>query len=158
MKRFVICHLSFVILILGCMALTSCRNDIVYSQFQSIPSGEWAVDMQPRFDFSIEDANTDYRVLLYVRHTERYPYQNMWVFLDNGTHRDTLEFYLADDRGNWLGDKHHGFIEMPVLIEQNYHFRDTGAYYLEVTHAMRDSVLRGVTDIGFEISKSRGLE
>lgn len=136
------------------LALTACRQGIVFSQFVPIPSGEWYVDSVAQFDYTIADKEAGYQVLVYVRHTERYPYQNMWLFLDNGSQRDTIEFYLADDRGQWLGDKHHGFIEMPVLIEQNYHFADTGRYAMSIQHGMRDSVLRGVTDVGFEIVKS----
>ena len=154
MKRFVICHLSFVIcLILGCMALTSCRRDIVYTQFYSIPSEKWAIDEVAQFDYSIADAELPYRMIIYVRHTERYPYQNMWLFVDDGYRHDTIEFYLADDRGQWLGDKHHGFIEMPVLYEVANQFPDTGTYHLTIQHAMRDSVLRGVTDIGLEVKR-----
>ena len=155
MKPFTIYHLPFTILALLVMfAFTSCRNDIVYSRFCPIASGEWAVDSVAHFDYTISDKEAGYQVLVYVRHTERYPYQNMWLFLDSGMQRDTIEFYLADDRGQWLGDKHHGFIEMPVLIEQNYHFPDTGAYYMTIQHGMRDSVLRGVTDVGVEVIKN----
>lgn len=150
MKRVLYCFL--VILLAG--MFTSCRHNIVYSEFISIPSGEWSIDSLPRFDFAIEDNKTSYDIILYVRHTERYPYQNMWLFVqDNRQHSDTIEFYLADDRGRWLGDKHHGFIEMPVLYESNYHFPDTGKYCISVQHGMRDSVLRGVMDIGVEIVK-----
>ena len=150
MKRVLYCFL--VILLAG--IFTSCRRNIVYSEFISIPSGEWSIDSLPRFDFAIEDNKTSYDIILYVRHTERYPYQNMWLFVqDNRQHSDTIEFYLADDRGRWLGDKHHGFIEMPVLYESNYHFPDTGKYCISVQHGMRDSVLRGVMDIGVEIVK-----
>lgn len=136
------------------LALTACRQDIVFSQFVSIPSGEWHVDSVAQFDYQIADKEAGYQMLVYVRHTERYPYQNMWLFLDNGIQRDTIEFYLADDRGQWLGDKHHGFIEMPVLIEQNYHFSDTGHCVMTIQHGMRDSLLRGVTDIGVEIKRN----
>ena len=136
------------------LALTACRQDIVFSQFVSIPSGEWHVDSVAQFDYQIADKESGYQMLVYVRHTERYPYQNMWLFLDNGMQRDTIEFYLADDRGQWLGDKHHGFIEMPVLIEQNYHFSDTGHCAMTIQHGMRDSLLRGVTDIGVEIKRN----
>jgi len=136
------------------LALTACRQDIVFSQFVSIPSGEWSGDELAEFDYTISDKDADYRMLVYVRHTERYPYQNMWLFVDNGAHRDTIEFYLADDRGQWLGDRHHGFIEMPVLFEQNYHFPDTGLYHMAIQHGMRDSVLRGVMDIGLEIRRN----
>ena len=68
--------------------------------------------------------------------------------------KDTIEFYLADDRGQWLGNKHHGFIEMPVLLESNYHYPDTGHYSLSIRHGMRDSLLRGITDVGVEIIRN----
>lgn len=134
--------------------LTTCRRDIVYSRFSSIPSEKWAIDSVAQFEYAITDTVPDYRMLVYVRHTERYPYQNMWLFVGDSLHRDTIEFYLADDRGQWFGNKHHGFIEMPVLLEENYHFADTGKYFLTVQHGMRDSILRGVTDIGLEIIKN----
>jgi len=101
----------------------------------------------------ISDTAAEYQILVYVRHTECYPYQNMWLFLGDSLHRDTIEFYLADDRGNWLGDKHHGFIEMPVLYEESKHYVDSGVYHLDIQHAMRDTLLRGITDIGVEVVK-----
>lgn len=134
--------------------LINCRRDIVHSQFVSIPSEKWQIDSVAHFEYAITDTDNDYRMLVYVRHTERYPYQNMWLFVGDSLHMDTIEFYLADDRGKWLGNKHHGFIEMPVLLEENYHFADTGKYFLTVQHGMRDSILRGVTDIGLEIIKN----
>ena len=162
MRQFTIFHLAFSIcLLLGCLLFTSCRSDIVYSRFMPIsyPGGtitssdQWHADSVAQFDYTISDTSVNYRILVYVRHTERYPYQNMWLFLSNGTMNDTIEFYLADDRGQWLGNRHHGFIEMPVLIEDDYHYSDTGVYRLAIQHAMRDSLLRGVTDIGVEVLK-----
>ena len=156
MKPFMMNNLRLAISLLigGICLLTSCRHDIVYSDFVAIPSGEWDENQLPEFAFNIADREAAYDILLYVRHTERYPYQNMWLFVqDNRQHSDTIEFYLADDRGRWLGDKHHGFIEMPVLYESNYHFPDTGKYCISVQQGMRDSVLRGVMDIGVEIVK-----
>ena len=141
------------IIILAVTFLTSCRNDIVYGRFVPISSEQWELDSVAQFDYTIEDADAVYQMLLYVRHTERYPYQNMWLFVSDSMHCDTIEFYLADDRGQWLGDKHHGFIEMPVLLESAKQFPDTGVYHLTVQHGMRDSVLRGVADIGLEIVK-----
>ena len=145
-------YFFFLGLLLIC--LTACTHDIVYSQFQPIPSDQWHVDSVVHFDYTIDDATDSYRMLVYVRHTERYPYQNMWLFIDDGTRRDTIEFYLADDRGIWLGNKHHGFIEMPVLFEENKQFADTGTYSLDIAHGMRDSLLRGVMDVGVEIIRN----
>lgn len=136
------------------LCFSSCRTDIVYSQFSPMSSEKWHVDSVARFDYSIDDVSVPYRMLVYLRHNERYPYQNIWLFVDNGARKDTIEFYLADDRGRWLGDKHHGFIEMPVLIEEEKQFPDTGRYTLTIAHGMRDSLLRGVTDIGLEIIRN----
>lgn len=134
--------------------LAGCSNSIQYSRFTPISSQEWNMDSLAQFDYSIEDTMADYQMLIYVRHTEQYPYQNMWLFVDDAGRQDTIEFYLADDRGQWLGNKHNGFIEMPVLWEETRHFPDTGAYTMRITHGMRDSLLRGVTDIGLEILRN----
>ena len=134
--------------------LTACSGDIVYSRFVSIPSGEWHVDSVASFSIPIADTTVDYRTIIYVRHTERYPYQNMWLFVNEGQQHDTIEFYLADDRGQWLGDTHNGVIEMPVLLYENRHFHDTGVYELRIAHGMRDTLLRGITDIGVEMIRN----
>ena len=146
----------FLIAILTLILVPSCRKDVVYSRFSPISSAEWHMDSVERFTYSITDAEAAYRILIYVRHTERYPYQNMWLFVGDSLRRDTIEFYLADDRGNWLGDRHNGIIEMPVLLEEGYHFPDTGSYYLDIQHGMRDTLLRGVTDVGLEMVKAKG--
>ena len=143
-----------ILLLVLSTCLMSCHRDMIYSEFRSIPSGEWAIDQTASFDYTVTDTTTGYNMLIHVRHTERYPYQNMWVFVNNNHRIDTIEFYLADDRGQWLGDKHYGFIEMPVLLEENYHFPDTGTYHMTIQHGMRDSVLRGITDIGLEIRRN----
>ena len=147
---------SFYILLIAAVAslMSACSHDIAYSRFVPIPSNNWDADSVLRFDYAITDAASDYRMIVYVRHSERYPYQNMWLFVGDGQRQDTIEFYLADDRGQWLGDQHHGFIEMPVLLEEEKHFPDTGAYSLTIQHGMRDSLLRGVTDIGVEIIRN----
>ena len=147
-------HRYIILCAIGAISLlTSCNKGVVYSRFYPIESAEWSIDSIAHFDFCIDDAAAAYQMLIYVRHTERYPYQNMWLFVGDTVPTDTVEFYLADDRGQWLGDSHHGFIEMPVLLEEQYHFPDTGMYHLFIQHGMRDSVLRGVADVGLEIIK-----
>ena len=81
------------------LALTACRQDIVFSQFVSIPSGEWHVDSVAQFNYQIPDKKVGYQVLVYVRHTERYPYQNMWLFLDNAI-RSSSTWQIILDNGS----------------------------------------------------------
>lgn len=145
-------YLIFLVVLSG--LFSACSSDIIYSHFYPIKSGEWSIDSTLRFEVPIVDITTNYRTILYVRHTERYPYQNMWLFVGDSIHRDTIEFYLADDRGQWLGNHHNGLIEMPVLLDEERHFADTEVFVLEVQHGMRDSLLRGVMDVGIEVYKN----
>lgn len=150
MRKYVFCLLA-----IASMWLTSCSlRDLVYSQVYPISSEQWHIDSVVRFEVPITDISATYRTIVYVRHSERYPYQNMWLFVGNETQRDTIEFYLADDRGRWLGDRHNGIIEMPVLLDENRHFSGPGTYVFEIQHGMRDTLLRGVTDIGLEVIRN----
>lgn len=99
------------------------------------------------------DTNISYDILLCVRHTEAYPYQNMWLFTEWNRQKDTIEFYLADDRGRWLGNYSGKLIEMPVLYEQQFIFPDTGYYQFTIQHGMRQQQLRGISDVGIIIRK-----
>lgn len=143
----------FTIFALGCLFLTSCKNKVYYSQFSSIPSGNWHMDSIAHFDYFIDDTTCAYKMTLYVRHTDSYPYQNIWLFVGDSTSRDSLNIALADNRGVWYGESHNGFMEMPIVFGENIHFADTGSYHLMIQHGMRDTFLRGVTEVGLEISK-----
>lgn len=43
---------------------------------------------------------------------------------------------------------------MPVLLDENRHFTDTGMYELRITHGMRDTLLRGISDVGLEVIRN----
>lgn len=153
MKKYIFFFLVF-------LGLCSCNTDIVYSHFRPIIDNQksavytgWHADSTIRFDYQIMDTTSAYTMIIYVRHTEHYPYQNMWLFVKDSMRCDTIEFYLADDRGQWLGNSHSGFIEMPVLFGTNMHIADTCSRYIDIQHGMRDTLLRGVSDIGVEIIK-----
>lgn len=153
--RYSVRLLAFAIGMWATMILPSCTNDIIYSEFYPVSSEKWHADSIFQTELAVTDTTTSYQIRLYLRHTERYPYQNIWLFVSDDIHTDTLEYYLADDRGHWLGDTHNGFIEMSMLYEDNHRFQNTGVYHFSIQHAMRDTLLRGITDVGFEVVKNR---
>lgn len=146
------------ILLIGSLLAAACTRGVVYSDFKDVSPVGWDKDSAVVFTFRVTDTVLPYNVLLHVRHSDNYPYQNMWLFLNatdpqGGMTSDTIEFYLADERGRWLGNGRNGHVSMPVLYEQNYVFPDTGTYSLSVRHGMRTEDLRGVSQIGLEIQK-----
>lgn len=140
------------------LALCSCGAKTMYADFQPVPMTGWQEDSVLTYAIDVDDTVNAYDVVLCVRHTESYPYQNMWLFCSFGKDsiaHDTIEFFLADDRGRWLGNGRNKWVEMPVLYEQNYHFPDTGQYVFTIQHGMRDESLRGVSDVGVIIRQSK---
>lgn len=140
---------KIVVLILTAISLIGCVQPSVYSDYRSVPVMGWDQDSVLTYTWSIDDTASAYRILIDVRHTEFYPFQNLWFFIN----QDTIEFYLADERGQWLGKKHNGYVEMPVLYEEAYKFDSIGEYTMTIQQGMRAERLRGVSDVGVIISK-----
>ena len=76
----------------------------------------------------------------------------MWLFVGHDGRQDTIEFYMANDRGEWLGNGKNGLIEMPVLYEEAYHYTK-GEHTITLQHGMREEALRGVVSVGVEVRK-----
>ncbi len=143
------------IIAVSCLWLGCSRP--TYSDFRSVPLLQWGMDSVVQFVYEAEQSY-DGRILLDIRHSENYPYQNMWMFVGittpDTTTIDTIEFYLADDRGKWLGKGRNGLIEMPILYEQHFAFDSAGVYTFTLQHGMREQSLRGISDIGVIIEKN----
>ena len=80
----------------------------------------------------------------------------MWLFV--GVEKDstviltdTIEFFLANDRGEWLGG---GLTvkELPLMYREKYQFANSGTYHITLQQGMREDALRGVTEVGVKIS------
>jgi gliding motility-associated lipoprotein GldH len=99
-----------------------------------------------------------YDVYVNIRNRGDYPYQNLWLFLNKTTpdslqSKDSIECYLADKRGKWLGTGIGSIKEMPVLYKQNVRFNKPGIYRYKIVQGMRDSILKGINDIGMRVEK-----
>jgi len=147
---------NLVLIALSSLLLTACTQATMYHAYQSVDLSGWSMDSVVTFTVSVQDTVNPYDVILHVRHTDGYPYQNMWLFLNDGTaddqgvtKTDTIEFYLANERGQWLG-RGRSLIDMPVLYREQLVFTDS-LYTIRIQQGMRDIQLPGISDIGVEI-------
>lgn len=148
---------NLLIVIVISTLLLACSKRTLYSEFKAVPIVGWQEDSVLSYCVSVDETRNLYDILICVRHTEVYPYQNMWLFCSFGRDtlmHDTIEFFLADDRGRWLGNGGNKWIEMPVLYEHNYQFPDTGKYIFTIQQGMRDEALQGISDMGLIIRQS----
>jgi len=134
----------------------SCGNKAVYEQVRSVPSGGWDYKEKIGFEYVISDINIAYDVSLHIRNTKGYSYSNLWLFIDTKSpdgnfQRDTLEVLLADEKGRWLGKSSQSINTMLLPYRVNVKFPARGIYFTTIQHAMRDTTLTHITDIGIRI-------
>jgi len=139
--------ISFIVLI----ALIGCNNDTIFTEYRSMPLSGWDVDSVLTFYVPVVDTLETYDIIVDVRHTTSYPYQNMWLFVN----ADTIDFYLANQRGEWLGNGRGELREMPVLYKQNVRFPSVDTCKYEIRQGMRSKNLKGVRDIGLIVNKHK---
>lgn len=145
-------------LLLVFLLLGACTNNNVYFKYEAVDPAGWEKDSVYSFDIEIADTLSAYNIYINTRHTPTYPYQNIWLFIsetspDSIVINDTIEFYLANNRGEWLGSGSGSLKEMPVLFEQNKSFDRSGIYQYNIRHGMRTDSLKGINDIGVRIEK-----
>lgn len=136
----------------------SCSQNEVFFQYRAVPAKGWDKDSLLVFEYTIQDTVSAYDVFVHVRHYGNYPYQNFWLFMQNtdakgNTMKDTIECYLADDFGKWLGTG-NAIKELPIYYKRQIHLPDSGTYHMTIGHGMRDSLLVGIKEIGLRIEKS----
>lgn len=139
------------------LIMVACQQDVVFTQFESIPARGWEADSVVVFQPTIEDSVADYQILITIRHTDRYPYQNMWMFVDIKQdsvllRRDTIEAQIANARGEWYG-KGMSEYTLPIIYLENTRLPQ-GEYSIGIQQGMREESLRGVSKVGLKLVKN----
>ena len=139
------------------LAIASCSSDS-FNQRTVIPEAEWHQENRIAFDADINATINGYVFGIGLRHLENYRYSNLFVFLHtrmpngNVTH-DTIECTLATPEGRWIGKSSGSMRDLSVPLNENLRFPLAGTYHFEIEQAMREPVLKGISDIGLFIEK-----
>ena len=151
------CEMRKILLIIPLLALFACNDDL-FNESIVINNAEWEADNMPFFDIDVEDTVAVYSFSLNVRHLENYKYSNLFVFLHtsfpngNITH-DTIECVLAFPDGRWAGRGSGSMRSAEIRLNDHLRFPLKGIYRFEIEQAMREPVLKGITDVGISVSK-----
>lgn len=150
---------KFLILIISTIAFISCDRNGVYEGNINTSNSIWATNDIAKFVAPINDTLTHHNIFINVRNTTDYPNCNLFLFIattsPNGfTQLDTVECFLADDQGKWLG-KGFGFIrDNQIPYKRNIRFPLKGDYKFEIKQAMRTDSLVGIYSLGIRVEKS----
>ena len=143
---------------IGLLSVFAGCGDSGYDQRKVIPEAKWAQEDPVPFDVTVNDTVGIYSFGINLRHMENYRYSNLYVFLHttfpNGslTH-DTIQLLLATPEGYWVGKGSGSMRDLHVTLNPLMRFPMQGTYHFEIEQAMREPVLKGVSDIGLFIEK-----
>lgn len=147
-----------VILIALLSLLSSCHEKIVYAAHKDINETSWLTTDTVCLPLQITDTADLYDLQLTLRHNDQYQYQNLWLFAtlhspsDSLLLTDTVQAFLADDRGQWLSRRSGRYYNGYIRWLQGCRLTEEGKYTLSVVHGMRDDALKGLADVGVEIT------
>ena len=157
---------TLIILLYLFFSLTACQNKVVFEQTKDINQAVWHRDSIVNIQFKPKDTVVAYNLFFLIRNDNRYPYANIFLIAKMANQHqkiiDTLEYAMADEKGNWLGSGIWDLKESKLVYKKNYKFKDTLPVTFSIEHAVRktgqilgDEELPGIKTIGIIIEKTQ---
>lgn len=148
----------FLFLFASILILTSCNSNVVFTDSVAMKDKTWQLMNTPIFKAVINDTLNSNNLLFTLRTGSDYPFRNIFLFVTAASPEgriitDTLQYYLADDKGNWYGRGFGDIHELNLPYKSNVFFPLKGEYIFKIQHGMRTEDLTGVYDIGLRIER-----
>jgi gliding motility-associated lipoprotein GldH len=150
---------SFILILASVILLSSCNSNVVYTNSLAMAAKTWELMNVASFRVSINDTINSNNVKFTIRTGSSYPFRNIYLFIsttspDGKNITDTLEYYLADEKGKWYGKGFGDIHELNLPYKSNVFFPLKGTYLFKIQHGMRTEDLKGVYDFGLRIEKT----
>jgi len=154
----------FALIIIGSIAcsLGGCMPSPYYQKDISLSQHSWYYNDTPTFRFTVTDTTCFYNIYFLVRHTEAYPYSNIWLWIytkkpgDSSFTRSRIEIPLAEASGKWEGRGMGEIWEqrMPITnVGDSDILRHPGKYEIRLEQNMRVNPLPEILQIGLRVEK-----
>ena len=154
-------HLIYIIAVACALLFTACGlGERDYSRWGSLPPSGWlytdTVVLLP-VDTSLTDNDSivDGAVKVALRHSNDYPYSNIWLELtysgEGRMMRDTINLRLADVYGRWLGSGFGAGYQQEVTVSPETRIDLTRPVALR--HIMRVDTLTGIEQVGILVEQ-----
>ncbi|WP_170226987.1 gliding motility lipoprotein GldH [Luteibaculum oceani] len=142
------------------VSMVACGEKVMYSDVTSIPENGWPFIDTAKFSVEVEDTTTRFNFFLAVKNSKDYEYSNLILYLKgdgpNGIKSmDTLECFVAYPDGRWTGKSFGSEVSHKFLFKQQAAFPEPGVYTFNFSHAMRDTLLQNITNLGLIIEESQ---
>jgi gliding motility-associated lipoprotein GldH len=136
--------------------IISCSRNVVFTDSEVMKDNIWSLSTVPEFSVQVTDTLLRTNVYFTIRTGSSDPFRNIWLFVttsspDGKRVTDTLQYDLADEKGNWYGKGFGDIHELNLPYRTNVYFPVKGTYQFKIQHGMRVGDLKGVYDFGLRI-------
>ncbi len=163
-SKFQIPHHGVLLGFLLCLLITGCMPSPYFQREEPVPQNAWSYDFKPSFKFDISDTTSPYQPYFVIRHTDAYPYSNIYIWVyakqpgDTSFHKTRVNIQLAENTGKWLGRGMGELYEqyMPLAFsdtDPKRFFKKKGTYEIRLEQNMRINPLPEVLHVGLRIEK-----
>jgi gliding motility-associated lipoprotein GldH len=141
------------------LIFVSCGEGPLVEHVTSFSEDTWYQDSVITVDVHVRDTQSVYRVSFKVRHSNSYPYSNLYLFREIRSDRqteyqDTVDIRLANASGAWNGSGIGALKTLELPYKQaGLRFPKPGMYRFRFQHGMRDEPLIGIRDFALTIEK-----
>ena len=141
------------------LCLAGCK-EVLFQESQPIPNKTWEQENTISFDILVEDTMSGYDFYIDLRNEGSYAYANIYMFVtttfpSGETARDTVECFLADKSGRWLGNGLGDILDNHILFKENVRFPNRGTYSFEFEQGMRTEALSSILDVGISLEEHK---
>lgn len=156
MKKGIGRFLNFLFLML---ILQSCGRNVVFTDSAQLEGKTWKLADVAVFNIPVKDTVNSNNIFFTIRTGSSYPFRNIYLFVTTTSPvrkslTDTLQYELADEKGNWYGKGFGDIHELKLPYKSNVFFPLSGTYRISIQHGMRIEDLKGVYDIGLRVEKA----
>ena len=149
----------YLLLFTAVVFLMSCGRNVVFTDSLAMQGKTWRLRDIPVFNIPIKDTLNSNNIYFIIRTGSSYPYRNIYLFVtttapDGKSLTDTLQYDLADEKGNWYGKGFGDIHELKLPYKSNVFFPVSGEYEINIQHGMRIEDLKGVYDFGLRVEKT----
>ena len=139
------------------VGFVSCQNENKKEIYHSFNNNTWNTDSIVSFELDNIDTTSSHDLYLMVRHTTNFKFQNLFLFTNFENQQDTLELFLSEKSGRWLGKGFGEIKELKIRIKENVNFKENQDQTFSVEQAMRYEDLEKIINLTEIVAVGIGL-
>ena len=139
------------------VGFVSCQNENKKEVYHSFNNNTWNTDSIVSFELDNIDTTSSHDLYLMVRHTTNFKFQNLFLFTNFENQQDTLELFLSEKSGRWLGKGFGEIKELKIRIKENVNFKENQDQIFSIEQAMRYDDLEKIINLTEIVAVGIGL-